>query len=326
VNGLPVRLLARDVQYSSYTPGGIINNTVLRGIAFGPGGVPYPFQYGDFVSASTMSGGGNLPLSREQGNGPNSIADIEPSYTRVNAYGRVTYDFSENLTAYADILWAKITPGYSSPTARDTAIPIYRENPFLPASVRDLMIANGVTVFNLGRISWDIGRATAQNTTETVRGVIGVQGTLGENWTWDAAATYGDNVFTQQTHNARVRANFRLAADVVSDPVTGDPICRSTLTNPTNGCVPMNVFGNGSVSAAAADYVTDTTFSETTYRQFAAELNIQGEPFSLWAGPVSVAAGYAFRREAQESITDPIAAIGIRGQQLRPHARRLSCA
>jgi outer membrane receptor protein involved in Fe transport len=72
----------------------------------------------------------------------------------------------------------------------------------------------------------------------------------------------------------------------------------------------MNVFGNGSVSAAAADYVTDTTFSETTYRQFAAELNIQGEPFSLWAGPVSVAAGYAFRREAQESITDPIAAIG----------------
>ena len=35
----------------------------------------------------------------------------------------------------------------------------------------------------------------------------------------------------------------------------GAIVCRSTLTNPTNGCVPYNVFGIGVNSAAAINYI-----------------------------------------------------------------------
>ena len=49
-------------------------------------------------------------------------------------------------------------------------------------------------------------------------------------------------------------ANFALAIDAVRAP-NGAIVCRSTLTAPTNGCVPYNLYGTGVNSAAAVRYV-----------------------------------------------------------------------
>ncbi len=35
--------------------------------------------------------------------------------------------------------------------------------------------------------------------------------------------------------------------------------------------------------------------------------NLRGEPFSLWAGPVSIATGIEYRTQSADQITDPIA-------------------
>jgi hypothetical protein len=86
-------------------------------------------------------------------------------------------------------------------------------------------------------------------------------------------------------------------------------ICRSTLTNPTNGCVPMNVFGEGSLGAASIAWVTGAaeglrTRQDIDFNQDVWSIDGQYSPFSTWAGPVSIAAGFEYRKESFDSTAD----------------------
>jgi outer membrane receptor protein involved in Fe transport len=79
---------------------------------------------------------------------------------------------------------------------------------------------------------------------------------------------------------------------------SGNPICRSTLTFPDDGCVPMNPFGAGSPSPEAIAYINgDRSDQDQTIKQHFAEAVVQGRPFATWAGDVSVATGGAYRKE-----------------------------
>ncbi len=69
---------------------------------------------------------------------------------------------------------------------------------------------------------------------------------------------------TYTRDNNVIPARFDQAVDLNGNPAVGGiagvalgaPVCRSTLTNPTNGCVPMNVFGEGSLGAASIAWAT----------------------------------------------------------------------
>ncbi len=93
------------------------------------------------------------------------------------------------------------------------------------------------------------------------------------------------------------------------NPATGQPACRSTLTDPTNGCVPANVFGQGSVSAAAVAYYTGTSWVLQEQHQDVYAFKVDGSPFSLWAGPVSTALGVEYREEKIAVDSDPISRV-----------------
>ena len=68
------------------------------------------------------------------------------------------------------------------------------------------------------------------------------------------------------------------AVDVVSDPVTGVPVCRSSLDPESDGympgCVPYNIFGNGVRNPEAADWVNidSVSYSKVT-KEGVRELN-----------------------------------------------------
>jgi iron complex outermembrane recepter protein len=107
---------------------------------------------------------------------------------------------------------------------------------------------------------------------------------------------------------------------------SGNPICRSTLTFPKDGCVPINLFGAGSASPQAIAYINgDKSDQDQTIAQHFAEAVIQGKPFKTWAGDVSVATGGAYRKEVLDNkvhrypasldglIVEPAAADGYKG-------------
>ena len=92
--------------------------------------------------------------------------------------------------------------------------------------------------------------------------------------------------------------------------MTDEIVCRSTLSDPGNGCVPFNVFGTGVNTAAAVDYITGVDWRKEHFEQNVGAVSIQGEPFSNWAGPVSLATGIEHRRESVRGVSDPTAETG----------------
>jgi outer membrane receptor protein involved in Fe transport len=62
--------------------------------------------------------------------------------------------------------------------------------------------------------------------------------------------------------NNPITANFNNAVDAVVNPANNQIVCRSTLTNPANGCVPYNVFGTSKRHARFARLYLRPVLSE----------------------------------------------------------------
>jgi iron complex outermembrane receptor protein len=313
-NGQPRMMILPDSRFSQMTPGGVVAATSgpLAGIQFGPNGVPQPFNFGTNVGGTYMTGGDGGVF------GPR--ANVFPEIKRRSAYGRASYEIADAVSVYADALYAKanifsnLTENYDNGT-----LTIQRTNAFLPTSIRDLMLANNLTSFRLGRQNLEDEEAGFHITTEVERYALGAEGHFGRTWNWDGYFQRSKNTYSSYSTHNRIQANWLQAVDAVIDPASGRAVCRSTLTNPNNGCVPANVFGAGSISQAAVDYYTGTSTMDSEQTQNLWAINLRGDPFSLWAGPVSVATGLEIREEEVASRSDAISvARGWRSINAQP--------
>lgn len=309
-NGQASNLILPDVQYSTQSSGGLITNTALRGTTFGPGGVSRPFVYGQYVGSTYMAGG-EQPGVNFQRNQP-----ISAPFRRLSTYGRASYKLTDMITASAEISYA-VTNGGGIGVPYSGNVTIRNDNAFLPADIRTRMQQLAITSFALGKYSDDfITRGTLRN--QTTRGVLAIDGQIpgSGNWRWSASVARGVNETRQRVRDSVIVARYTFAADAVVS--NGQIVCRATIPGASfnaaaAGCVPMNLFGPGS-SASAHDYVYGTVAADIDYRQTFASADISGEPFSTWAGPVSVIAGVEYRAESEEAVADPIAnANGFQG-------------
>ena len=345
--GVPSRVYERGVTFINMAYGGLITGVnadlnagngadVLRGIQFGPGGAPTAFNYGNFANygaGSTLASnftGGNKGLYPQDG-----WTLIVPTTRRV-AFGHVDYEVTDNLNVFVEASYGR-SGGYgNSPPVRDqgAAATILRDNAFLHSSIRDIMVANSITSFTLGRPYNDFGPIKRANENTTERFVGGFDYDFGGGWKLDGYYQYGRNVLTANVSNLRIENNFRFATDAVR--VGGQVVCAATQANGTvtatgevlnrfnsaaAGCVPINLFGQGSPSAAAIDYVTGDIFNQITTKQQVAALTAQGELFKLPGGPLAVAFGGEWRKEEATAISDVISqANGFNYSNPKPYS------
>lgn len=300
-NGEFARLITTDARIGNATYGGLITSGPLAGTQFLPGGVPSAFDPGAF------------PLGRANtigGDGPAESIPLAIPLKRQTVYSRVQFDFTDTLNAWADASYSDETGDGSMISRTDNrgggAIPIGIDNAYLPAVTRDAMLASGIDSFALSRLNEDFGFWGAETTNRSYQLTAGLDGRFGQTWTWSASYGHGRNTETQHEKNDEIVSHMYLAADAVVNPLNGQIVCRSTLTDPGNGCVPINLFGNGSPSPEAIAYVTDNQVNVIKYEQEVAEASLQGEPFSNWAGPVAVAAGISVRHESVDQNDDPV--------------------
>ena len=312
----PPRFYASGVGSINLTKGGLIlgNNAdtnpangvdVLRGIQFGPGGAVQVYNYGTIIGTNSI----NNTASTPNGTTPLSIRDglqLTTPLKRYTALGHIDYDLTDNISAFIEFGYGRSGASYHSPPVRDstaTALLIRRDNAFLPAAIATIMDANAITSFGLGRQFDDFGQVRADNYIESARVVAGLKGTFGDSYKWDVYFQTGRSQFTQQVNNLRIEPNFLLAADSIL--VGGVAVCRDVAARAA-GCVALNPFGSGSPSAASINYVTGSLFYQVVNKEDVAAANLSGEPFSTWAGPVSIAIGGEYRREASNGVTDRI--------------------
>ncbi len=278
------------------TPGGIITAGPLKGTAFNPDGTPRTYTYGSLTNAQFTVGGDWKYSDATYYN-----QTLSNKVSRQAFFVRGSYDLTDDITGYINLLNTS-SYGFARSKLDDKLgnITIKADNPYLNESVRSQMTALKLTTFTMGSFLLDIPYITTDNYRNLWSYSGGLNGKLeafGTNWTWDVHAQYG---LVRSDLNGRVvnNTNFANAVDSVRD-ANNRIVCRSTLTAPTNGCVPFNPFGSGNNDVSAIAYVKQTAvlYQRNTESTFSAGLS-GGEPFDTWAGPVSVATGFEWRREA----------------------------
>lgn len=304
-NGLPNYIITPDFHVANMSQGGLIVSGPLRGTAFGPGGVPFQFQFGQ-VFGATMIGG------TADGENPLLASNLGQPIESLNGLTHVDFDVNEDLTLFFEgsLAWTK-TKGASQQPRDPGNLVIQQDNAYLPESVRQQMVALGLQTITIGRISNDTGPIALEVQNQTYRAVAGAKGKLFGDWTWDAYYQFGRNRYALNFGpNNRNQANYFRAVDAVRAP-NGEIVCRSTLTDPANGCIPVNVFGNGSLRVNSYAF-GQAEFDLVTDQQVAA-VNAQGPLVELWAGPISLAVGAEWRKDTAESFSDPLS------QQIQPN-------
>lgn len=184
------------------------------------------------------------------------------------------------------------------------------DNPFVPQDLRDAALAVGADTIEYARRTTELGNRGAGATRDTYRFLVGVEGNIGENWRWETFFSYGRMDDAQQGGGQINVLNMREALNAVVDPATGDIVCANPAAQ-AEGCVPINVFGLGSISPEAADYVRAPTSRQQMTEQKNFGASVSGPVFELPAGPVDVAAGFEWREERAEDIPDVLTQAGL---------------
>src|SRR5690348_7183562 len=108
---------------------------------------------------------------------------------------------------------------------------------------------------------------------ESLRLLGGVKGELGRGISYDASYLYGRVTLTRQYLNDVSITKLDRAVDVVTDPATGQPVCRSVLTGEDPSCVPWDIFALGQVTQAATDYIGVTVNMHGAFNERIANVN-----------------------------------------------------
>ncbi len=319
----PGEIIAPHVHATGYTYGGLITAGPLAGTQFLPGGVPAPFERGNLVTGTTQSGGSGVDPAAD-------LIWLLPDQERISTFARFTTQPSATASGFVQVLAArsqnyfdKDPPSLWGPWEAT----IYRDNAFLPQQIRDRMDAAGVDSFRMGRVAADgeLGRSAATLTGRLLLGTIGFDKHF-DNWSVESYYQYGLDRGLLRYHEALRLDRIYRGIDSVVDPATGRTTCRSTLSFPGDGCVPVNLFGQGSVSPQARAWLTEgqATVEQDVHEQ-TAETTVRGDLPWTPAGRLSVAAGASWRAESARSlsgrnprsleglIVEPAATQGYRG-------------
>ncbi|WP_300543735.1 TonB-dependent receptor [Maricaulis sp.] len=131
------------------------------------------------------------------------------------------------------------------------------DHPFLPRTIRDAAIAEGHSTISWRRRFSELGPEYRQIDRTTRRIWAGVSGETA-NWTWDFTAGHGRYDQSQLRSGEINYAHLQAALDIEPDPATaGQYRCRDAAAR-ADGCMPADLFGVGSLSTGAADYIRAT--------------------------------------------------------------------
>ncbi len=303
------------------TPGGLITSGPLKGTAFTNAGTPYAFQYGQVDASNLYMIGGDWQKSDI-----NALSGLDPFFKRLNIFARADYDVTDTINLFVQYQHSdsEVYGNFSSRIWQGSATPVSTgglvlksDNAFLRQALAGdparLALLNTVASVNFGTVSEAEALGGAVNR-KFDRFVFGGKGniSLGEKtFDWNFYFQHGQSKAHEQIPGSHNVDHFNKAIDAVVNPANNQIVCRSTLTDPTNGCVPLNLIGyDGQVDPAALAYSYGRPTRDQKFTQDVFSADLAGELFNLPAGPVSFAIGGEHRRERVVGTVDAISQQG----------------
>lgn len=375
----PQRITRPHVHSATQNPAGIIRapGFSLDGYTFTEDGRDVrPFIQGD-IPARTGPGANGMQAGGPEAAIAEAAFDGGPLGAEVvqrSIFGALKYDLSDSTSVFGQIMLGRTesnTHGRrgNPEMGQQYYATIYVDNAFMPETLRQAMIAEGLESIELHKIGQLRGSGirnfydnrSDENISRLFSATIGIDHVFRNGWDLRASFQRGDSKLTTAAHNIVRIDRWYMAMDAVRDPETGAIICNVQRYNPTpeqlaasmegrlvattritefpdgvrtvdspiwddnaiRDCQPLNIFGHGNVSQAAADYVVGDKHGTRVLTQDFAEVLLTGEAHRGWgAGPVSFAAGLTWREEWFDQYAAPFEAerspanapeLGIRG-------------
>lgn len=240
---------------------------------------------------------------------------------RTTAAAYANYDINEMAKVYAEMNFhddstvAQIAPSGSflASTEFVGANAIKFENPLLSQAWRtslNLNQAGDTADLWIGRRNVEGGGRQDDVRHTSYRGVIGVRGDLGANFGYDAYVQSSRVLFQETYKNDFSNTRIYRAMDVVTDPATGQAVCRTALDGTDPACVPYNIWSLGKVTPEALAYISTPGFQRGHTAQSVAGVSVNGDLTDMGIkspmarSGLGFAVGFERRRESMELNTD----------------------
>ena len=264
---------------------------------------------------SVVSGGGT-------GFNRNSVRRISTPTERYLAAGAAQYKFSDSVTAFLEGTYAKTKSSsqieaLALDSQLDTGVGYGIDNPYIPASIRQQIIArnsdgiasNDVTSIDFRRRQNEVFSRSNSNDRDTFRIAGGFRGAISPKWSYEVSGVYGQLKDRTSSQDIDI-TKYANALDAVTD-ATGTIVCRDAAARAA-GCAPINLFGYNTASAAASNYVQADVAREVAIKntQFVANASLNGSLLTLPYGDVRVAFGGEYRREKSAENWDALTNAG----------------
>ena len=237
---------------------------------------------------------------------PADVSAVAPLTTE-QYFGRVSYDFSDNLSGYIQANFTTSDLSYTSLANSWTGVtnaPVFNGNPYIPAVIQAALTQPDET-FQIGKYTSGMGaNPVTDEVTDFWMATAGLDGSFGERWTWNAAYTHGDSEHQMDQSGLYNWQRAYAAVDAVRAP-NGSIVCRPTLDpDPAirarfAGCQPINIFltGRAYLDQPGYAYATGTSSYTASITQDHVMAMVQGPVADLPAGQVDLAAGLEYRTQ-----------------------------
>jgi outer membrane receptor protein involved in Fe transport len=296
------QVLVGDLRYPGGSPEGVID---IGGRLYQGDGRLY--NPGTDVGGGFAVGGDATPVA-------GYVGDLLPKTERHAVNLLTHYDFSDafKLSLEGKFVQSRATTfgGYSGNYTGVFTL----DNPLIPRNLVAAALAAGQDTLYSNRNNLDFPRLGESDRRRTWRGVADAAGKISDHANYDLSVTYGQTDVRIAKLNSRWDDRYTAALDVVTDPRTGQPTCRSNL-NPAalqspavsftpganSGCLPLNTFGRNVYDPAALDWaINNDNISTARVTQTVVNGSLTGDfgaLFTLPGGPVQFALGGEYRRE-----------------------------
>jgi outer membrane receptor protein involved in Fe transport len=276
-----------------------------RSIAGGAGTITFPpADLGNGPTQVTFDADGT-PLAfvlSEDGYNFAEVNYLQVPMTRVAAGVMGHHDINNDIEAYLEASFSTSEPEQNqAPTPAFLFAAVNIDNPFLSPEAQQLFTDYYVCDPNFGlppnigcvaiaRRLLEMGPRYKANESDYTRLVAGLRGDIGGGWQFDGWVSYTELSSTDFLRNDA--SESRVLQGLLVDPATNQ------CYDPGDGCVPLNLFGEGNLSPEGIEFIRFPDYQNVTERtQKEASVFVTGSPIDTWAGPLDTAFGVTWRSD-----------------------------
>ncbi|MBI1673654.1 MULTISPECIES: TonB-dependent receptor domain-containing protein [unclassified Shewanella] len=236
------------------------------------------------------------------------VTPLERKY----AAAGLNMELADNVSMFTELNWntTKTIDSTIEPTPLDVVNDVWLKNrngkggmdinsPLIPDALRNALVADGITNLNqttFTRRLVEFGPRSTDLERNTIRIATGVDWAINDAWASQTYMTWGRTDQLQDNGGQVNKERAALALDVIKD-ANGNLVCANELAR-LQGCVPLDLFGAGTVSDEAVKYIESPAKAAGQAEQFVLGSSVTGAlPVALPGGDIGVAMGLEYREE-----------------------------